>query len=116
MVWVRRMTLRSEIRRLKKASSPKRTGTLMISLFLKAAGLSSCSMTLLMSNLRAFEPMSMAANLRMIKSRIYLWFQFFLIITIGFHLGTEIGLPFFPGAIGIVLLGRVYPCLDIVPP
>src|SRR5690606_14720282 len=116
MVWVRRRALRSDIHLRRKASSPKRTGTRMISLFLKAVGLSSCSMTLLMSNLRAFEPMSMAANLRMIKSGSYLRFQFFLIIAIGLHLGTEWGLPLGPLAIGIVLFGRIYPGLDIVPP
>lgn len=67
MVLMRRFRLISEIAPRKNASSPNRTGTLTSSLFLKSVGLSFCSMTLLMSNRIALDPMSIAANFRMTK-------------------------------------------------
>ena len=67
MVFTSRDSLLGEISPRMKASSPKRTGTRTNSLFLKMVGLPFCSITLLMSSLIAFEPISMAANLRMTK-------------------------------------------------
>ena len=75
MVFTKRLIFSSEMYPLIKESSPNLNGTLTNSIFLKT-GLGFDSITFAISNLTAFEPMSMAANFMICVHELSYFFAF----------------------------------------